>query len=87
MTVDAWYLDDDMVTDQRKPHRQDPNAPAGESDLQEVGVLCWSFDTDTYKDDPEFAKVWTLHSYLCVCLFVFSCLCRLLLLGMCVETF
>ncbi len=60
MTIEAWHMDDDAATDQRKPHRITPNNPASESDLREVGVLSWSLDADKYKDDLALNKVRTL---------------------------
>ncbi len=72
MTIEAWNMDDDTATDQRKPHRLAPSNPVSESDLREVGVLSWSLDADKYKDDPVLEKVWTLSWCLCVLLFMCS---------------
>eukprot|EP01084_Bolivina_argentea_P161204 280660_1 len=63
MTIEAWHMDDDTATDQRKPHRITPNNPASESDLREVGVSSWSLDADKYKDDPALNKVRTERGY------------------------
>lgn len=60
MTLEAWYMDDDASVDQREEHRLNPNQPASLEALKELGVLYWTFESDTYKEDPKFA--------VCVCI-------------------
>ena len=47
VTIDAWFMDSDEETDQRKPHRQSPNVPATPQQLRDLGVLCWKVPPDT----------------------------------------
>lgn len=53
--LEAWYMDDDTTVDQREEHRLNPNEPASLEALQKLGVLYWTFDADTYKENPKFA--------------------------------
>jgi len=53
--LEAWYMDDDPTVDQREEHRLNPNKPASLEVLQKLGVLYWTFDADTYKENPKFA--------------------------------
>jgi len=53
--LEAWYMDDDTTLDQREEHRLNPNEPASLEALQKLGVLYWTFDADTYKENPKFA--------------------------------
>lgn len=42
MTIKAWFMDDDLVTDQRAPHRRATDADVSFEYLQELGILAWS---------------------------------------------
>jgi 1,2-dihydroxy-3-keto-5-methylthiopentene dioxygenase len=42
MTIEAWYMDD-STEDQRLEHRQSPNRPVSFKQLEELGILHWSF--------------------------------------------
>ena len=53
--LEAWYMDDDTTVDQREEHRLNPNEPASLEVLQKLGVVYWTFDADTYKENPKFA--------------------------------
>jgi hypothetical protein len=37
--MEAWYMDDDTTSDNRKPHRRTPNEPCPPDVLQQLGVL------------------------------------------------
>jgi 1,2-dihydroxy-3-keto-5-methylthiopentene dioxygenase len=41
MTISAWYMDDDLTSDQRLPHQQTPPAPVSADKLIELGVIYW----------------------------------------------
>ena len=38
-SFEAWYMDDDTETDQREPHKQDPNVPCPPEKLKKLGIL------------------------------------------------
>lgn len=48
MVVVAWYMDDDVATDQRAPHKRSPNVPVPKEHLDKLGVLQWHLDADKY---------------------------------------
>lgn len=48
---------DDSEEDQRKPHRQSPNAPASAEELHKVGVISWRLDADDPENDPALAAI------------------------------
>ncbi len=41
MTITAWYMDEDVESDQRLPHRRDEEEVDGDF-LNALGVLQWS---------------------------------------------
>lgn len=43
MTIEAWYMDDDTMADQRLPHRQKPNLECSVAELGELGKSCENF--------------------------------------------
>lgn len=47
VTIDAWFMDSDEESDQRKPHRKTPNEPATAQQLRDLGVLCWKVPRNT----------------------------------------
>ena len=55
MTIRAWYMDDDEVTDQRAPHRRDDDCDVSREQLDALGVLQWSGIDGA--DDPTLAKI------------------------------
>ena len=61
MPLEAWYMDDDTTTDQREEHRLQPNQPVSLEVLQKLGVLYWTYDSDTYKEDAKFAVRLSSH--------------------------
>lgn len=56
-------MDDDPTVDQREEHRLNPNKPASLEVLQKLGVLYWTFDADTYKENPKFAAMRVERGY------------------------
>jgi len=54
MTIRAWYMDDDVVTDQRQPHRRDEHDVSREL-LDSLGVLQWSGINGA--EDPQLDKI------------------------------
>jgi 1,2-dihydroxy-3-keto-5-methylthiopentene dioxygenase len=46
MVLTAWYMDDDVVTDQRARHQKQPNEPVSQATLKELGVNYWALDAD-----------------------------------------
>lgn len=55
MTITAWYMDDDEVTDQREPHRREGDADVPVDSLAQLGVLYWSGITSP--DDPKLMSI------------------------------
>ncbi|CAJ0943687.1 unnamed protein product [Ranitomeya imitator] len=60
--VQAWFMDD-SGEDQRKPHQLQPNQPATEQELQQLGVYYCKLDADNYETDPELAKIRKENNY------------------------
>jgi hypothetical protein len=56
VTLDCWYMDDSSE-DQRKPHRQEPNVPAGADALHALGIVTWKLDADTFENDPKLQAI------------------------------
>ena len=61
--LEAWYMDDDTVADQRKPHRRSPNAPASVAQLNARGVLTWRLDPDAYATCPRLKAIRERRGY------------------------
>lgn len=55
MTITAWYMDDDEVTDQRQPHRREGDADVPLDSLAQLGVLYWSGITSP--EDPKLMSI------------------------------
>ncbi|XP_050039079.1 acireductone dioxygenase [Dermacentor andersoni] len=56
--VRAWYMDDDLSTDQREEHQLDPPVPVALDEIREKsGVLYWKLNADTYEKDGELEKI------------------------------
>lgn len=55
MTIRAWYMDNDEVTDQRAPHRIDDHHDVEVELLARLGVLHWSGITGP--EDPKLQKI------------------------------
>ena len=55
MTISAWYMDDDEVSDQRLPHTRNPNESVSIELLANLGVLHWSGLKG--QDDETLAKI------------------------------
>lgn len=53
--VEAWLMDEDTKTDQRAPHRQEPNVPVSLEELEKIGVLYWKLSGNP--DDEELIKI------------------------------
>ncbi|XP_073530307.1 acireductone dioxygenase isoform X2 [Phyllobates terribilis] len=60
--VQAWFMDD-SAEDQRKSHQLQPNQPASEQELQQLGVYYYKLDADNYETDPELAKIRKENNY------------------------
>ncbi|GMH36838.1 hypothetical protein BSKO_04711 [Bryopsis sp. KO-2023] len=61
-TLEAWYMDD-SETDQRLPHKQDPNQACPISRLRELGVLSWKLDADAYETDDKLQAIRDVRAY------------------------
>jgi 1,2-dihydroxy-3-keto-5-methylthiopentene dioxygenase len=61
--LEAWYMDDDTETDQRKEHRQTPNKPCSLDTLYSLGVLYWKMDASAYPDDPKLKAIRKVRGY------------------------
>lgn len=57
MTIEAWYMDEDTNSDQRLPHRQNPNVACDIPTLKALGVLHWQLDADKHESDPALDKI------------------------------
>ncbi|KAH6935985.1 hypothetical protein HPB50_012074 [Hyalomma asiaticum] len=56
--VRAWYMDDDLSTDQREEHQQDPPLPVSLDEVRDKsGVLYWKLNADTYEEDGQLDKI------------------------------
>ena len=55
MAITAWYMDEDVVTDQREPHKTEPVRPVSLNELKAIGVLSWSGLTG--EDDPKLEEI------------------------------
>lgn len=55
MTITAWIMDDDTVTDQRAPHRRAENSEVSFDYLKKLGILAWSGITGP--EDPTLQKI------------------------------
>lgn len=55
MTISAWYMDDDEVTDQREPHRKEGDSVVSVDLLAQLGVLHWSGISSP--EDPKLAEI------------------------------
>jgi 1,2-dihydroxy-3-keto-5-methylthiopentene dioxygenase len=55
MTITAWYMDDDTVTDQRAPHRREGDSDVSLDLLARLGVLHWSGIQGP--EDPALLKI------------------------------
>ncbi|KAM4041485.1 acireductone dioxygenase [Anomaloglossus baeobatrachus] len=60
--VQAWFMDA-SGEDQRKTHKLQPNQPASEQALQQLGVHYHKLDADNYETDPELAKIRKENNY------------------------
>eukprot|EP00245_Coleochaete_scutata_P001071 TRINITY_DN112_c0_g1_i1.p1 TRINITY_DN112_c0_g1~~TRINITY_DN112_c0_g1_i1.p1 ORF type:complete len:198 (-),score=58.69 TRINITY_DN112_c0_g1_i1:704-1297(-) len=54
--VDAWYMDN-LDSDQRLPHRFEPNQAVSMEKLADLGVLYWKLNADIFETDPELQKI------------------------------
>lgn len=49
MPIEAWFMDADIVSDQREPHRCEPNRPVSRVELDKLGVVSWEgLDADKF---------------------------------------
>jgi 1,2-dihydroxy-3-keto-5-methylthiopentene dioxygenase len=62
MVAEAWYMDD-ATTDQRAPHRRDPNEPVHLDTLKALGVNYWALDPTIWETDPKLAALRAQHGY------------------------
>lgn len=62
VTIEAWYMDD-LDTDQRLPHRCEPNEPCSLAALRKLGVLAWRLDADNHETDPRLAAIRKVRGY------------------------
>mmetsp|Transcript_16170 Transcript_16170/g.45056 ORF Transcript_16170/g.45056 Transcript_16170/m.45056 type:complete len:216 (-) Transcript_16170:97-744(-) len=63
VTFEAWYMDEDTETDQREPHRQQPNKPCPPETLKEIGVLAWKLDPTNWEDDVKLKAIRKARGY------------------------
>ncbi|XP_022528844.1 acireductone dioxygenase [Astyanax mexicanus] len=54
--IEAWFMDESS-SDQRLPHRLEPNQPVSLQELQKIGVFYWKLNADIYESDPELQKI------------------------------
>ncbi|KAG9268825.1 1,2-dihydroxy-3-keto-5-methylthiopentene dioxygenase [Astyanax mexicanus] len=54
--IEAWFMDESS-SDQRLPHRLEPNQPVSLQELQKIGVFYWKLNADIYVSDPELQKI------------------------------
>lgn len=54
--LEAWVMDED-TTDQRLPHRREPNKRVPVALLAELGVLAWTLNADNYASDERLAAI------------------------------
>lgn len=54
---------DELDTDQREPHRKEPNEPCSLSALRQLGVLAWKLDADNHETDPRLAAIKKVRGY------------------------
>lgn len=57
MTVSAWYFNEHDESDQREPHKHEPNREVSLDHLTKLGVLQWHLDADKYENDPELEAI------------------------------
>ncbi|KAH7954459.1 hypothetical protein HPB49_018759 [Dermacentor silvarum] len=56
--VRAWYMDDDLSTDQREEHQLEPPVLVSLDEVREKsGVLYWKLNANTYEEDGELEKI------------------------------
>ncbi len=60
--VSAWYMDD-VQGDQRAPHQCVPNEPVSVDVLQDLGMLCFHVDADTYVQSRALERICAERGY------------------------
>lgn len=55
--LECWYMDEDTESDQRLPHRREPNEPASVDAIRALGVVSWQLDADEHESDPKLEAI------------------------------
>eukprot|EP00794_Sanderia_malayensis_P003648 gene3648-4165_t len=54
--VQAWFMDD-VVIDQRLPHKKQPSCDVSFEELKKLNVLTWKIDADNYTNDETYSRI------------------------------
>ena len=61
--IEAWFMDSDEETDQRRRHRRSPNVPASPQQLRDLGVLYWKVAPGTERGRKRLDAIKEVRGY------------------------